>query len=257
MRRFSDIEKAYIKEICQYGKKRVSDPNTEEKKLVEVCLNKYHVGTDIDDTKDEIEYRCFFYDSFERWQKVQNDIIDVAYLLFDLEKEGYIGYYANKTYEPLESFNIYCDGKITPRRVSISSVVLETLSKDVRCDLRINQSLYELVENNFKTYEDLQLDEAKIQSETAIKSLKEAKKQTWWSIGALIVAVVTMFVTIAVQVCITQSVRVEEVKSPVIQTIKKEILPKHETKKKVLPTVQPAKQDSVKLTSGNKIKRTK
>ena len=285
MRRFSDIEKAYIKEICQYGKKRDSDPNTEEKKLVEVCLDKYHVGTDIDDTKDEIEYRCFFYDSFERWQKVQNDIIEVAYLLFDLEKEGYIGYYANKTYEPLESFNIYCDGKITPRRVSISSVVLETLSKDVRCDLRINQSLYELVENNFKTYEDLQLDEARaqskiaiksleeariqskkaiesleearIQSETAIESLKEAKKQTWWSIGALIVAVVTMFVTIAVHVCYTQSVRVEEVKSPVIQTIKKEILPKHETKKKVLPTVQPAKQDSVKLTSGNKIKRTK
>lgn len=254
MRRFSDIEKAYIKEICQYGKKRDSDPNTEEKKLVEVCLDKYHVGTDIDDTKDEIEYRCFFYDSFERWQKVQNDIIDVAYLLFDLEKEGYIGYYANKTYEPLESFNIYCDGKITPRRVPISSVVLETLSKDVRCDLRINQSLYELVENNFKTYEELQLDEARIQSKKAIESLKEAKKHTHI---AWLTVFVALIMPILISQCITQSVRVEEVKSPIIQEIKKELLPKHETKKKVLPTVQPAKQDSAKQTSGNKIKRTK
>ena len=59
-----------------------------------------------------------------------------------------------------------------------------------------------------------------------------------------------MIVTIAVQVCCTQSIRVEEVKPSVIQTIKKDIFPKHETEKIFLP----AKQNNVRPISGNKAK---
>lgn len=44
--------------------------------------------------------------------------------------------------------------------------------------MMINQELFELVSNNFKTYEDIQLEEAQNQTKIAHESLEEARKQT-------------------------------------------------------------------------------
>ena len=84
--------------------------------------------------------------------------------------------------------------------------------------------------------------------------VEEAKKQTRWSIGAVVVAVITMFVTIGFQVYCTQSVLVEDVKPSVIQTVKKEVLPKPAVGQKDVPVVEKPKKDGAKTTSDNGVK---
>lgn len=51
--------------------------------------------------------------------------------------------------------------------------------------MTINQELFELVSNDFKTYEDIQLEEAKAQTKAAYDSLEEARKQTKASLDSL------------------------------------------------------------------------
>ncbi len=258
MRRFSKQEKKYIEELCDNAKPGKSYIPAN---LLYWTFHEENVAFDAT-TREFIFYRPKEENDNTALLSIEGKIIEATLLLDYLEKEGLI-FYIKDSNGGLDYFGVPKKSNLIDTNTTVAKCkqvpegIEGPLMKSMNHRVIVGQTLIDYVENGFKTMEDLQLEEARIQSKTAIESLKEAKKQTWWSIGALIVAVVTMFVTIAVQVCYTQSVRVEEVKSPVIQMIKKEILPKHETKKKVLPTVQPAKQDSVKLTSGNKIKRTK
>lgn len=286
MRRFSKQEKNYIRELCDNAKPGKSYIPAN---LLYWTFHEENVAFDAT-TREFIFYRPKEENDNTALLSIEGKIIEATLLLDYLEKEGLI-FYIKDSNGGLDYFgvpknsNLIDTNTTVPKCKQVPEGIEGPLMKSMNHRVIVGQTLIDYVDNGFKTVEDLQLDEARaqskiaiksleeariqskkaiesldearIQSKTAIKSLKEAKKQTWWSIGALIVAVVTMFVTIAVQVCITQSVRVEEVKSPVIQTIKKEILPKQETDKRALPAVRQKKRDSVKLTSGNKIKRTK
>jgi len=285
MRRFTNIEKKYIKKLCE--KAKPGEFYIAANLFYEFFIS--HGVAYVLNSKQLTFYRREDNITPKEIKKITDEVIEIAFLLDYLEKKELI-YYIEDNDNPLESIAVLGEKLLQENgygeiRKKIDDKTANVLRKTMTYRVIAGQTLRDFVDNGFKTVEDLQLDEARIQSktaieslkeartqsekaiesldeariqsETAIKSLKEAKKQTKWSRWAVVVAVMAMCVTIAVQKCSTQSVRVEEVKSPVIQTIKKEILPKHETKKKVLPTVQPAKQDSVKLTSGNKIKRTK
>lgn len=257
MRRFTDIEKRYLQRLCDDAR-----PGA-----FYIAANLFynlffqHGVAYYLNSRELTFYRRREEVTPDEIINIKDEVIEIAFLLEYLEKEGLI-YYIEDNNNSLPDIgvlgeNIIQENQFIEVTVEIDPKTESVLRKTMTYRVIAGITLRTFVENGFKTVDDLQLDEAKIQSETAIKSLKEAKKQTKWSRWAVVVAVIAMCVTIVVQKCSTQSVRVEEVKSPVIQEIKKELLPKHETKKKVLPTVQPAKQDSVKLTSGNKIKRTK
>ena len=286
MRRFSKQEKIYIRELCDNAKPGKSYIPAN---LLYWTFHRENVAFDAN-THELIFYRPNGERENETLLSIEGKIIEATLLLDYLEKEGLI-FYIKDSNGGLDYFGVPKKSNLIDLNTTVAKCkrvpeeIENPLMKSMNYRVIVGQTLIDYVDNGFKTVEDLQLDEAriqsktaieslkeartqsekaiesldeaKIQSETAIKSLKEAKKQTKWSRWAVVVAVIAMCVTIAVQKCSTQSVRVEEVKPSIIQTIKKEILPKHETKKKVLPTVQPAKQDSVKLTSGNKIKRTK
>ena len=70
--------------------------------------------------------------------------------------------------------------------------------------MTINQELFELVSNDFKTYEDIQLEEAKKQTESAQKSLKEAQRQTRWSIGAVCLSILTLIASIVMPIILSK-----------------------------------------------------
>ena len=255
MRRFTDIEKKYIQRLCDYAK-----PGA-----FYIAANLYYDYfrsnrvAYIQDSKQLIFYRRRDEVTPEEIKKITDEVIEIAFLLDYLEKEELI-YYIEDNNNSLESIavlreNLLQENEYGEIRVRIDDKTANVLRKTMTYRVIAGVTLRAFVENGFKTVDDLQLDEAKIQSETAIKTLKQAKKQTCWSRLAVVVAVITMFATITIQRCSTQSVLVEEVKSPVIQTIKKELLQKHETEKKVLPVAQPEKSDNAKMTSGDKMKK--
>lgn len=68
----------------------------------------------------------------------------------------------------------------------------------------IEQELFELVSNDFKTYEDIQLEEARKQTESAQESLKEAQKQTRWSIGAVCLSILTLIASIVMPIILSK-----------------------------------------------------
>ena len=284
MRRFSKQEKIYIRELC---KKAKPEKSYIPANLLYWTFHRENVAFDAN-THELIFYRPNGERENETLLSIEGKIIEATLLLDYLEKEGLI-FYIKDSNGGLDYFGVPKKSNLIDLNTTVAKCkrvpeeIENPLMKSMNYRVIVGQTLIDYVDNGFKTVEDLQLDEARIQSKTAIeslkeartqsekaiesldeariqsktaiKSLKEAKKQTWWSIRALIVAVVTMFVTIAVQMCYTQSVRVEEVKSPVIQTIKKEILPKQEIEKKTLPAVQPEKSDNAKMTSGDKMKK--
>ncbi len=254
MRTFSDQEKIYIKELYDKAKpgKCYLPANLFYWKFLENFAT-YYTGS------HEFVFLRTVKDRDPKELILKTDNVLMALSLLDyLEKEGLIFYIKDKKEEGnntlpylglSENTNLVDEDAIAIG-VSIPPNMEEVLLNSMKYRVIVNETLIDYVENGFKTMEELQLEEARRQSKKAIESLKQAKKQTYWSVFAVIVAVITMIVTIAVQVCCTQSIRVEEVKPSVIQTIKKDIFPKHETEKIFLP----AKQNNVRPISGNKAK---
>lgn len=70
----------------------------------------------------------------------------------------------------------------------------------------IEQELFELTENNFKSYEDIQLEEVQTQTKAAQESLKEAQRQTKWSIGAFVLSVLAIIASIIVPQCVESTI---------------------------------------------------
>ena len=286
MRKFSDIEKKYIKEL--YDKARPGEcyipANLFYWKFLENFATYY---------TDSHKF-VFLRDAENKDPKdliLNTDKILMALSLLDyLEKEGLIFCIRVEeekdekvpSYLGLSENTNLVDEDAIAIGVSIPSDMEEILIKSMKSRVIVNETLVNYVDNGFKTIEELQLDEARIQSKTAIESLdeartqsktaieslneartqsekaieslEEAKKQTRWSIGAVVVAVITMFVTIGFQVYCTQSVLVEDVKPSVIQTVKKEVLPKPAVGQKDVPIVEKPKKDGAKTTSDNGVK---
>jgi len=283
MRRFTDIEKKYIKKLCDNA----------EPGAFYIAANLFyeffisHGVAYVLNSKQLIFYRRREEVTPDEIKNIKDEVIEIAFLLEYLEKEGLI-YYIEDNNNSLPDIgvlgeNIIQENKFIKVTVEIDPKTESVLRKTMTYRVIAGQTLRDFVDNGFKTVEDLQLDEARaqskiainsleeartqskkaiesldearIQSKTAIKSLKEAKKQTKWSRWAVVVAVIAMCVTIAVQKCSTQSVLVEDINPSIIQIMKKEVLPKPAVEQKEVSIVEKPKKDDAKSISGNSTKK--
>lgn len=86
----------------------------------------------------------------------------------------------------------------------IDSSIFDTLKDSFYSKVFVSQELYDLVSNKFKTYEDIQLEEARKQTEKAQDSFKEAQKQTRWSIGAVCLSILTLIASIVMPIILSK-----------------------------------------------------
>ncbi len=194
-RRYSAIEKDLICKICQESKVD-SAISYSEGGLVNRCLAKKGETIWLDD--DECRYSC---NEIENCYIVERDIENIAYLLHSLERDYYIDYYKNNEYRQLKTLSGYYLNKKICTSLETSNVVMKMLSKDLQCDVKINQSLYELVENNFQTEEDKALAEAKKQTKYAFDTFKDSERQTkyvlwtfWATLIMLLISIINQFI---------------------------------------------------------------
>ena len=102
-----------------------------------------------------------------------------------LEKNGYI---------LLEDYSLQTSACDIPNfirepfAISLSKGCKEFIEKTSSRKLFITTKFEELVSNDFKTYEDIQLEEAQNQTKIAHESLEEARKQTKAAIDSLVEA---------------------------------------------------------------------
>ena len=111
---------------------------------------------------------------------------------------------------------------LVPIKNKLDGNVAKLLLKCINSSVYVSQSLIDLVKNDFLSVEEKNLEEAKVQTKFAIDNLEEAKKQTkfsiqsleeakkqtkeadntfWASLATLIVAMITMVVTIILSKC--------------------------------------------------------
>lgn len=219
MRRFSEKEKENIRILCEEA--RDSHAIILPINLLYDTLKKnrvsYTVGADtlaFHWGKEKVE--------IGRVIAVENSILEVSLLLDYLEKNGLIKYIEDqntiKGRKPI-TVGIKAPEHILTVFKTIDPIISEQLSKASTYRVYVGQTLRELVNNNFKTYEDLALDESIKQTAIAgktlknsLKTLKKAKDQTRYALLAVIIAIVTPFVTYCVSQCSPQRVVIEDFK---------------------------------------------
>lgn len=165
MRKFNDKEKEIIKNIYDSFNKY------SEYVLFNVFYNEmlslgafYYNGAFVVDQTNQNEIRS-----------IEIRIMDVYSLLSFLEINGYI---------LLEDYSIPTSADNIPNFIgdpvvcSISKECKKFIDKSRFNKLFVTTKFKELVSNDFKTYEDIQLEEAKKQTNIASESLEEARKQT-------------------------------------------------------------------------------
>lgn len=166
MRKFNDKEKEIIKSIYNNYNKSTSGYI-----LFNVFYNElyslgayYSDGEFVVDKKDE-----------EKLPLIEMKIMDVYSLLSFLERNGYILLVDCSL--PTSACNIpnFIENSI---KCSLSKECGEFIEKTRSRKLFITTKIIELVSNDFKTYEEIQLEEAQNQTKIAHESLEEARKQT-------------------------------------------------------------------------------
>ena len=166
MRKFNDKEKEIIKSIYNNYNK-----STSGYVLFNIFYNEmlslgafYCNGALVVDQTKQNEIRS-----------IEIRIMDVYSLLSFLEINGYI---------LLEDYSIPTSADNIPNFIgapvvcSISKECKKFIDKSRSNKLFVTTKFKELVSNDFKTYEDIQLEEARKQTNIANESLKEARKQT-------------------------------------------------------------------------------
>lgn len=205
MRKFNDKEKEIIKSIYNNYNK-----STSGYVLFNVFYNElyslgafYYNGKFVVDQAKQNEIRS-----------IEIRIMDVYSLLSFLEINGYI---------LLEDYSIPTDKDDIPNFIkepivcSISKECKKIIDKSRSNKLFVTTKFIDLVSNDFKTYEDIQLEEARKQTESAQESLKEAQRQTRWSIGAVCLSILTLIASIVMPIilskCSTDPIENKMVKS--------------------------------------------
>lgn len=166
MRKFNDKEKEIIKSIYNNYNK-----STSGYVLFNVFYNElyslgafYYNGNFVVDQAKQNEIRS-----------IEIRIMDVYSLLSFLEINGYI---------LLEDYSIPTSADNIPNFIgapvvcSISKECKKFIDKSRSNKLFVTTKFIELVSNDFKTYEEIQLEEAQEQTKIASESLEEARKQT-------------------------------------------------------------------------------
>lgn len=152
------------------------------------------------------------------------EVLETTILLKQLEENRYIHIMDKSMDSNKIKAHYCCYDKPSPKIYSLklSPEISQIFDDANNKQLFVSQRLRTLVENDFKTYEDIQLEEAqkqtkashesleeaRKQTESANKSLEEARKQTksakrqtWLSIGAVILSVLAIIASIFVPRC--------------------------------------------------------
>ena len=191
MKRFNNREKDYIKRICQ-AKKVDSAISYLDGGLISKCLVNEGISLSWEG-KGICRYRCKENGNTET---VERHIEDVAILLNTLEKERYIDYYSDGSLEPVTQLERYFLSQQVSRTLEFLQTAKDMIAKDTQCYVKIDQSLYDLVNDNFMTEDDKALLEAKKQTEYALKTFEDSKRQTKYARWTFWATLVAMFFAI-------------------------------------------------------------
>ncbi len=115
------------------------------------------------------------------------EVLETTILLKQLEENRYI-HIMEKSMDSNKIKGRYiCSDKPLPKgyTLKLSPEVSQIFDDANNKQLFVSQRLRTLVSNDFKTYEDIQLEEAKAQTKAAYDSLEEARKQTKASLDSL------------------------------------------------------------------------
>lgn len=189
MRRFSQKEKEYIKRICDARRTEDGVAYYRMELLYEIFEEEDVVLSSIEDpSTGDVIFTCTFGDDtgfppVAHRLRILHDIYDAALLLNDLENEGYINYVNIKDAKPISLIRLNYGSQTDEQ--SIPTDIALRLTKEVHCKSMVTQTLFDLVNANFRTYEDQTLEEARQQTRLALDSLEEARQQTHNSNKAL------------------------------------------------------------------------
>lgn len=134
------------------------------------------------------------------------EILETTILLKQLEENRYI-HIMEKSMDSNKLKGRYiCSDKPLPQgyTLKLSPEVSQIFDDANNKQLFVSQRLRTLVSNDFKTYEDIQLEEAKKQTKSAQDSLKEAQRQTRWSIGAVCLSILTLIASIVMPIILSK-----------------------------------------------------
>ena len=174
MRHLSNEEKKIVKELYHCW-----EDNTYTLNNVFRSYFDYGKGAGFDLTTGELIIDRAKFKTVNDALNVQREIILIAKLIQYLEDIGYL--YIIQDGSCVTPITYIGHTATSPIRVKVPIGVANVI---VRTTNRVNlsQPLIDYVENGFKTYEDL--------------TFKESKKQTAYALGALIVAIIALIVSI-------------------------------------------------------------
>lgn len=167
MGRYSKKEQTIIKQIIELGK-NTSCAN-EMLFSVYMPILKYN-QVNVDDSG-------LYFDATHTQEtiiEIEYNIASISLLIDDLIKNRLItlvkvGLNVPFSYMPFRNNNLHDE---------IDSSIFDILKDSFYSKVFVSQELHDLVSNDFRTYEDIQLEEARKQTNIANESLKEASKQT-------------------------------------------------------------------------------
>lgn len=118
---------------------------------------------------------------------VTSEILEISYLIDYLEKEGLIRHFTVGTSleGPEKSISGFDKSGLSAISVRLDPAVGKMLFDNLNYPIYVTQTLVSLVQDNFKTLEEITLDEAQEQT-------KEAKRQSWLSFIAVVLALLTL-----------------------------------------------------------------
>ena len=170
MRIFSEVEKQYIRELVNGSRTcptlLASYNITESNQLLDFKSHKLIVSNE--------SYHQ------NNWAEPLFPIIEKATLVEYLADKGYIILVANG-----KKIIEYGNKPLYPTELTIPDNIVSIIEKVINSSIIVKPELKMLVDNNFKEYEELVLDEAKKQTEKATKSVR-------WAIAAVIIAGLTL-----------------------------------------------------------------
>lgn len=153
--------------------------------------------------------KCLLFDAERKYEisdilQVERDFIETALLIQYLIDNQYIYIIKDNNEPPLSVIGDKSKNPIAKEvPEDIAAIFIKTQNRIVAMN-----KLYDLVRNNFTTYEEQQLTLARQQLDVAIGALEEARKQSksakttmWLSVVAIVIAILTLLATIFIPSC--------------------------------------------------------
>ena len=186
MRKFSELEKSYIQELVKNSNNSVENFPI---KILDKWFQKNFIEFDGSDVSNP--YLLFWYrqeDVSENKIKsiisVCNKIYEVSFLIDYLSENGLVRkiFYSKEKDLRWNDGNDYAELGFKSSQYKIDDNVASTLVECINCSVYVSQTLKDLVDNNFKSIEELTYDEA-------VKQTKWAKKTFWLAFMTMIFSV--------------------------------------------------------------------